>query len=176
MLGSWTFPSKLSCLALWMRMFIVCWKFYIRSPFKRKVIQILYRVVFLHPYSETPWNDQLTKETLVERTIRATNHAKATLMAGFTTVRCAHFFSRQTQFDSCSDYLFSSYRDLGTEGAGDADIALRRCLSGRNALIPGPRYFCANRAIVSRGSYGPFYFPSVTTKLSSPVYALDDTL
>lgn len=43
--------------------------------------------VFLHPYTETPWNDQLTKEPLVERTIRAVNHAKATLLAGYTTVR-----------------------------------------------------------------------------------------
>ncbi|KAA1467791.1 hypothetical protein DENSPDRAFT_770657 [Dentipellis sp. KUC8613] len=87
---------------------------------------------FLHPYSETPWDDQLTKEHLAERTVRATVHARRTLQAGFTTVR-----------------------DLGTEGAGDADIALRACLSGPDALIPGPRYFCANRAIVATGSYGP---------------------
>ncbi|KAF9495665.1 hypothetical protein BDN71DRAFT_1447349 [Pleurotus eryngii] len=85
---------------------------------------------FLHPYCETSWEDQLTKESLVERTIRAANHAKSTLMAGFTTVR-----------------------DLGTEGAGDADIALRKCI--KQGLIPGPRYYCANRAIVSTGSYGP---------------------
>ncbi|KAG6380579.1 hypothetical protein JVT61DRAFT_4942 [Boletus reticuloceps] len=95
--------------------------------------------LFLHPYTETSWEDQLTKESLVERTIRATVHAKRTLLAGFTTVR-----------------------DLGTEGAADADIALRKCLSSThvgdttsNALIPGPRYFCASRAIVPTGSYGP---------------------
>ncbi|KAF9062860.1 hypothetical protein BDP27DRAFT_1271375 [Rhodocollybia butyracea] len=87
---------------------------------------------FLHSYSETSWNDQNTTESLVERTIRATVHARKTLMTGFTTVR-----------------------DLGTEGAEDADIALRKCLSGPNPLIPGPRYFCANRAIVCTGSYGP---------------------
>ncbi|KAI0066404.1 hypothetical protein BV25DRAFT_1878246 [Artomyces pyxidatus] len=87
---------------------------------------------FLHPYSETPWEDQLTKESLAERTVRATVHAKRTLMSGFTAVR-----------------------DLGTEGAGDADIALRKCLSGPDAMIGGPRYFCANRAIVPTGSYGP---------------------
>jgi hypothetical protein len=52
-----------------------------------------------------------------------------------------------------------SHRDLGTEGAGDADIVLRKCLSGANALIPGPRYFCANRAIVSTGSYGRRLLP-----------------
>ncbi|EMD32606.1 hypothetical protein CERSUDRAFT_161559 [Gelatoporia subvermispora B] len=87
---------------------------------------------FLHPYSEVSWNDQLTKEHLAERTVRATVHARRTLMAGYTSVR-----------------------DLGTEGAADADIALRNCLSGPEALIPGPRYFCANRAIVTTGSYGP---------------------
>ncbi|KAJ6606864.1 hypothetical protein B0H10DRAFT_2074086 [Mycena sp. CBHHK59/15] len=87
---------------------------------------------FLHSYSETSWADQLTKESLVERTVRATVHAHKTLMAGFTSVR-----------------------DLGTEGAEDADISLRKCLSGPNPMIPGPRYFCANRAIVSTGSYGP---------------------
>ncbi|KAI9066480.1 hypothetical protein FKP32DRAFT_1664791 [Trametes sanguinea] len=87
---------------------------------------------FLHPYAETTWEDQLTQESLVERTVRATVHAKRTLMAGYTTVR-----------------------DLGTEGAEDADIQLRKCLSGPNPLIPGPRYFCANRAIIASGSYGP---------------------
>ncbi|OSD00879.1 hypothetical protein PYCCODRAFT_1413611 [Trametes coccinea BRFM310] len=88
--------------------------------------------LFLHPYAETTWEDQLTKESLVERTVRATVHAKRTLMAGYTTVR-----------------------DLGTEGAEDADIQLRKCLAGPNPLIPGPRYFCANRAIIASGSYGP---------------------
>ncbi|KAJ7489117.1 hypothetical protein FB451DRAFT_1024217 [Mycena latifolia] len=87
---------------------------------------------FLHSYAETSWADQVTKESLAERTIRATVHARKTLMAGYTSVR-----------------------DLGTEGAEDADIALRKCLSGPNPIIPGPRYFTANRAIVSTGSYGP---------------------
>ncbi|KAI0320062.1 hypothetical protein OF83DRAFT_1053830 [Amylostereum chailletii] len=87
---------------------------------------------FLHPYAETSWEDQVTKESLVERTVRATVHAKRTLLAGYTTVR-----------------------DLGTEGAEDADIGLRKCLSGAHPLIPGPRYFCATRALVPTGSYGP---------------------
>ncbi|KAJ6564639.1 hypothetical protein B0H19DRAFT_81191 [Mycena capillaripes] len=87
---------------------------------------------FLHSYAETSWADQLTKESLAERTVRATVHARKTLMAGYTSVR-----------------------DLGTEGAEDADIALRKCLSGPEPLIAGPRYFTANRAIVSTGSYGP---------------------
>ncbi|KAF8799600.1 hypothetical protein BYT27DRAFT_7234400 [Phlegmacium glaucopus] len=74
----------------------------------------------------------LTQESLAERTVRATVHARRTLLAGFTTVR-----------------------DLGTEGAFDSDIGLRKCLCGRNALIPGPRYYCATRALISTGSYGP---------------------
>ncbi|KAI0803227.1 hypothetical protein BC629DRAFT_1581094 [Irpex lacteus] len=87
---------------------------------------------FLHQYSETTWEDQVTRESLAERTVRATAHARRTLLAGFTSVR-----------------------DLGTEGAQDADLALRKCLSGPNPIIPGPRYFIANRAIVATGSYGP---------------------
>lgn len=85
----------------------------------------------------------------MERSIRATVHAKKTLLAGFTTVRCV--------ISGCSYHSISFQtinRDLGTEGAADADITLRQCLSGRNAIIPGPRYFCANRAIVATGSYG----------------------
>ncbi|KAJ3521806.1 hypothetical protein NM688_g8970 [Phlebia brevispora] len=87
---------------------------------------------FLHPYSEVTWEDQVTRENLTERTVRAVVHAKRTLMAGYTAVR-----------------------DLGTEGAEDADITLRKCLSGPNPMVPGPRYFTANRAIVTTGSYGP---------------------
>jgi hypothetical protein len=45
-------------------------------------------------------------------------------------------------------------RDLGTEGALDADVSLRQCLAGKDAIIPGPRYYCATRAIVTSGAYG----------------------
>lgn len=51
-------------------------------------------------------------------------------------------------------YLARLRRDLGTEGAADADIQLRKCLSGPAPLIPGPRYFCASRALIASGSYG----------------------
>ncbi|TFK42215.1 hypothetical protein BDQ12DRAFT_677818 [Crucibulum laeve] len=88
--------------------------------------------LFLHPYSETSWQDQLTKESLAERTLRASVHARRTLLAGFTTVR-----------------------DLGTEGAFDADLSLRKCLAGKDPIIHGPRYYVANRAIVPTGAYGP---------------------
>ncbi|KIJ54064.1 hypothetical protein M422DRAFT_201167 [Sphaerobolus stellatus SS14] len=88
--------------------------------------------LFLHPYTEVSWEDQVTRQSVVERTVRAVTHARKTLLAGFTTVR-----------------------DLGTEGAEDADISLRKCISGPNPIIAGPRYFVANRAIVTTGSYGP---------------------
>jgi imidazolonepropionase-like amidohydrolase len=89
--------------------------------------------LLLHPYDETSWDDQVLKEPLELRTIRAVVAAKATLEAGFTTVR-----------------------DLGTEGAGFADVALRDAIA--QGMIPGPRVVAATRAIVATGSYGPAGF------------------
>ncbi|HQZ74993.1 MAG TPA: amidohydrolase family protein [Chitinophagaceae bacterium] len=86
--------------------------------------------LFLHPYNETSWDDQVLKESRAERTARAVNHAKATLMAGFTTVR-----------------------DLGTEGAMYDDAGLKKAIE--KGVIPGPRMIIATRAIVARGAYGP---------------------
>lgn len=86
--------------------------------------------LFLHPYNETPWNDQVLKESRAERIVRATVHARNTLLAGFTTVR-----------------------DLGTEGAGYDDVGLKQTIE--KGIIPGPRMLVATRAIVATGSYGP---------------------
>jgi imidazolonepropionase-like amidohydrolase len=86
--------------------------------------------LFLHPYNETLWNDQVLKEPVPYRTLRAGVQARATLMAGFTTLR-----------------------DLGTEGADYADVSLRQAIE--DGLIEGPRLFVATRAIVATGSYGP---------------------
>lgn len=86
--------------------------------------------LFLHPYNETPWNDQVLREPLALRTARAVNHARSTLMAGFTTVR-----------------------DLGTEGAGYADVGLKQAID--QGIIPGPRLVVATRAMVVTGSYAP---------------------
>jgi imidazolonepropionase-like amidohydrolase len=86
--------------------------------------------VLLHPYSETIWNDQVAREALSLRVARATNHLRHTLLAGFTTIR-----------------------DLGTEGAGYADVGLKQ--SVQQGIIPGPRMVVATRAIVATGSYGP---------------------
>ncbi|HEU4432955.1 MAG TPA: amidohydrolase family protein [Pyrinomonadaceae bacterium] len=86
--------------------------------------------VLLHPYSETVWNDQVAKESLSLRVARATNHLRNTLLAGFTTIR-----------------------DLGTEGAGYADVGLKQAIE--QGIIPGPRMIVTTRAIVATGSYGP---------------------
>jgi imidazolonepropionase-like amidohydrolase len=89
--------------------------------------------LLLHPYNETSWEDQVLKEPLELRTIRGVVAARATLEAGFTTLR-----------------------DLGTEGAGFADVALRDAVA--QGLIPGPRILTATRAIVASGCYGPAGF------------------
>jgi imidazolonepropionase-like amidohydrolase len=86
--------------------------------------------LFLHPYNETPWDDQVLKEPEAYRTLRAARHARTTLEAGFTALR-----------------------DLGTEGAGYADLSLKRAID--EGMVPGPRLFVATRAIVATGSYGP---------------------
>jgi imidazolonepropionase-like amidohydrolase len=86
--------------------------------------------VLLHPYNETPWNDQVAHESLGLRIARATNHLRNTLMAGFTTIR-----------------------DLGTEGAGYSDVELKQAVE--QGIIPGPRMIVVTRAIVATGSYGP---------------------
>ena len=120
--------------------------------------------MFLHQYSEKSWEGQLTQESLAERTVRATVHARKTLLAGFTTVRYVYDHSLSCQiafFPQCP-----CLRDLGTEGAFDSDIGLRRCLSGRNALIPGPRYYCATRALISTGSYGECLYGSSSESLA----------
>ena len=90
----------------------------------------LHSHLFLHPYNETRWDEQVLREPVPYRTLRAGVQARATLLAGFTTLR-----------------------DLGTEGAEYADVALKRAIEER--LIEGPRLFVATRAIVATASYGP---------------------
>jgi len=86
--------------------------------------------LMLYPYNITDWDTQVLKEPDSYRTVRATVHAKNTLLAGFTTAR-----------------------DLGTEGAGYSDVSLKRAIN--EGIIIGPRLMVAGRAIVSTGSYGP---------------------
>lgn len=86
--------------------------------------------LFLHPYNETSWDDQVLHEPLALRTARAVVQAAATLRAGFT-----------------------SERDLGTEGAGYADVGLKQAID--QGIVAGPRLSVATRAIVAKGAYGP---------------------
>jgi imidazolonepropionase-like amidohydrolase len=86
--------------------------------------------IYLHPYNEATWNDQVIKETLAYRTIAAVIYCKDTLMAGFT-----------------------SLRDLGTEGAEYADVSVQKAIN--EGRIPGPRLQVATKAIVASASYGP---------------------
>ncbi len=91
--------------------------------------------VLLHPYNEASWEDQVLRESASLRVARAVNHLRATVMAGFTTLR-----------------------DLGTEGAGYADVGLRKAIE--EGIIPGPRLLITTRAIVGKGSYAPKGFAS----------------
>src|SRR4029079_5086386 len=86
--------------------------------------------LFLHPYNETLWDDQVLHEPLALRTARAVVQAEQTLDAGFTTER-----------------------DLGTEGAGYADVGLKKAID--QGIVPGPRLLVSTMAIVARGAYGP---------------------
>ncbi len=90
----------------------------------------LHTHVLLHPYDEAVWDDQVLKEALALRVCRATNHLRNILLSGFTTIR-----------------------DLGTEGAGYADVGLKQAVL--EGIIPGPRMRVVTRAIVATGSYAP---------------------
>jgi imidazolonepropionase-like amidohydrolase len=90
----------------------------------------LHSHLLLHPYSETLWDDQVLKEAPLYRILRGGRDAGRTLMSGFTTER-----------------------DLGTEGAFDADVQLKKAVA--DGVIPGPRLFVVTRAIVARGAYAP---------------------
>ena len=90
----------------------------------------LHSHIFLHPYNETLWADQVLKEPIAYRTVEAVNHCRNTLLAGFTLLR-----------------------DLGTEGAGFSDLAIKRAVE--EGMIPGPRLLVVTKAIVATASYDP---------------------
>lgn len=99
--------------------------------------------ILLHPYNETSWNDQVLVESEAERVVRATVHARETLFAGFTTIR-----------------------DLGSEGAGYADVGIKAAIE--KGIVPGPRMLVSGRALVATGSYGPKGFaPHVEAPLGA---------
>jgi len=109
--------------------------------------------LFLHPYNETMWDDQVLHEPLALRTARAVVQAERTLDAGFTTER-----------------------DLGTEGAGFADVGLRQAVD--QGIVAGPRLLVATKAIVARGAYGPKgYEPGVPVPQGAQeVAGVDETI
>ena len=82
--------------------------------------------LFLHP--GTAEDLQTVQESVPERTIQATLAAKADLMAGYT-----------------------AERDMGTEGAGSADTAVRNAID--EGLIPGPRLRISGNAISILGGH-----------------------
>jgi len=86
--------------------------------------------LFLHPYDQALWDDQVLKEPIGLRMARAVASAGLTLRAGITTER-----------------------DLGTEGAFNYDVQLKRAID--QGIVPGPRVIPVTRAIVATGSYGP---------------------
>jgi imidazolonepropionase-like amidohydrolase len=111
--------------------------------------------LFLHPYNERLWNDQVLTEPLAYRTVLAVVHCERTLMAGFTTLR-----------------------DLGTEGAEFADVSIQRAIN--EGQIPGPRVLTATKAIVATSSYGPgpwgFATNFITPKGAQEVSGPDEML
>jgi imidazolonepropionase-like amidohydrolase len=72
---------------------------------------------------------QLLKESLPYRALRATKALRIALDHGFTTIR-----------------------DIGNEGAGFADVDLKRALDA--GIIQGPRMFVATKALAPTGAYG----------------------
>src|SRR5258708_23215694 len=90
----------------------------------------LHSHLLLHAYNEVVWDDQVLKEAPTYRVLRAGRDATRTLMSGFTTER-----------------------DLGTEGAADADVQLKRAIE--EVIVASPRLFVATRAIGATGSHGP---------------------
>src|SRR5580700_10443111 len=81
--------------------------------------------LFLHPGAE---DLQTVQESVPQRTIVATLAARDDLMAGFT-----------------------AERDMGTEGAGSADTAVRNAIDG--GLVPGPRMRMSGNAIDILGGH-----------------------
>lgn len=74
------------------------------------------------------YDDQLLKESIPYRTIRAVAAGRVALLNGFTTLR-----------------------DLETEGAMYADVDLKRAFA--RDVVPGPRLFVATRAFSATGMY-----------------------
>lgn len=80
--------------------------------------------------TQRDWDDQLLRESIPYRTIRAVAAARSALEHGFTTMR-----------------------DIGNEGTMYADVDVKRAIA--NGVVPGPRLFVATRAFAPTGMYPP---------------------
>jgi imidazolonepropionase-like amidohydrolase len=86
----------------------------------------------------TDYDEQLFRESMPYRALRASRACRIALDHGFTTLR-----------------------DLETEGAMYTDVDVKRAIN--NGIIPGPRLFVSTRAMSVTGGYGPSgYSPEVT--------------
>ena len=84
------------------------------------------------------YDDQLFKESMPYRALRASRAVKIALERGFTAMR-----------------------DLETEGAMYTDVDVKKAIN--NGVIPGPRLQVSTRAMSVTGGYGPSgYSPEVT--------------
>jgi len=83
------------------------------------------------------YDEQLFRESMPYRALRASRSAKIALEHGFTTLR-----------------------DVETEGAMYTDVDVKRAIN--NGVIPGPRLFVSTRAMSVSGGYGPSgYSPEI---------------
>lgn len=108
----------------------------------------LHTHLLLRPYDQKKWDDQVRSESNELRTLRGAAFARDTLRAGFVAIR-----------------------DLGTEGADFADVALRTAM--REGHVRGPQLFVATRAIVKQGCYGPDPEDPATKKGAQAVLGID---
>jgi imidazolonepropionase-like amidohydrolase len=104
--------------------------------------------LFLHPVLDE--NLQTVEESVPQRTILATIHARQDLMAGFT-----------------------AERDMGTEGAGSADTAVRNAINA--GLIPGPRMRISGNAISITGGHEDAMDFNPAERISSNATYADST-
>jgi len=79
--------------------------------------------------TEKEYDEQVLKESLPYRALRATQAMRIALQHGFTT-----------------------HRDIGNEGAGFADVDLKKAIA--KGIVVGPRLFVATKALAPTGAYG----------------------
>ena len=92
--------------------------------------------------------NQKRDESFVERIVRAVNHCRVALLAGYTTYR----WVRQYLLHG-SDEGADHRSDLGSESMQEADVSIRDAIN--RGLMPGPRLYVATRVLASTAAYEP---------------------